>query len=81
MGLPYNYDIKVDYEWCPMCSGTGYVEKNESMCSHCNGSQSSAYELHNYTPGSKDWNDYYSRNDELVKLPESLDPNNSYKLK
>jgi hypothetical protein len=79
MSLPHNYDINVDYEWCPTCLGTGSTEHKQ--CSNCNGSQSSAYELFNYTPGGKDWNEYYGRTDILVKLPEALDPNNSYKLK
>lgn len=76
-----NYVIERDYEWCPTCLGTGAVYNKPGHCINCNGSQSSAYELHNYIPGGEDWNAYYGRKDKLVKLPEALDPNNSYKLK
>ena len=75
-----NYVIERDYEWCPTCLGTGALSLG-NLCVNCNGSQSSAYELHNYTPGGENWNAYYGREDKLVKLPEALDPNNSYKLK
>ena len=78
-----NYVVERDYEWCPICLGTGVKqEKNYNQhCAHCNGSQGSAWDLHGYTPGSKDWNEYYGRNDKLVHLPEALDPRNKYTLK
>ena len=78
-----NYVVERDYEWCPICLGTGVKQKKNynQHCAHCNGSQGSAYDLHGYIPGSKDWNEYYGRNDKLVHLPEALDPRNKYILK
>ena len=76
-----NYVVERDYEWCPICLGTGVKqEKNDKIitykldktCSHCNGSQGSAWDLHGYIPGSKDWNEYYGRNDKPIKLPERI---------
>ena len=51
-----NYVVERDYEWCPICLGTGVKqEKNYNQhCAHCNGSQGSAWDLLGYTPGSKD---------------------------
>ena len=76
-----NYVVERDYEWCPICLGTGVKqEKNYNQlcgiysinCAHCNGSQGSAYDLHGYLPGSKDWNEYYGRNDKPIKLSERI---------
>ena len=63
-----NYVVERDYEWCPICLGTGVKqEKNYNQhCAHCNGSQDSAYGLFHYVPGNKDWNEYYGRNDKPI---------------
>ena len=78
-----NYVVKRDYEWCPICLGTGVKQEKyyNEHCSYCNGSQDSAYGLFNYAPGSEEWNTYYGRNDKLVHLPEALDPSYKYKLR